>query len=72
MSKEGEEHPPKLCPNCGSGKINWVTLISGDGRESLIYDTYCYDCRWSGDISPDADLDFHDSEFTTNHEEETE
>jgi len=51
------KHPPKLCPECGSTNINYVELATVK-RGSLVYDTYCYDCDWSGDISPDADLDF--------------
>lgn len=47
-------HPPKRCPNCGSSAIEFV--IGENNHGSAIYDTYCEDCTWSGDISPDSDL----------------
>jgi hypothetical protein len=47
-----ENRPPKHCPNCGSTNIHNQELVSRH-RTSELYDTYCRDCTWSGDISPD-------------------
>jgi hypothetical protein len=47
-----EKRPPKHCPNCGSINIHNQELISRHPTSEL-YDTYCRDCEWSGDISPD-------------------
>ena len=46
---------PKRCPNCGSTNIHNQELESGRRFEEL-YDVYCRDCEWSGDISPDLPL----------------
>ena len=43
---------PKHCPNCGSANIHNQPLESPFDTSEL-YDTYCRDCEWSGDISPD-------------------
>jgi len=59
---------PKFCPNCGKKMNDIVECYSGypenywiDShgvqRSNLIYDCYCDECEWSGDISPDDDLD---------------
>lgn len=58
------KHPPKRCPECGSTNINYVDLATERGN--IVYDTYCYDCNWSGDISPDSDLDYCSKEETRN------
>ncbi len=50
------KYPPKRCPNCGSENIHNQELESGS-EYSELYDTYCRDCEWSGDISPDLPLD---------------
>jgi len=55
---ERPKHPPKHCPDCGSENINYVELMT-NFRGNAIYDTYCEDCGWSGDISPDSDLDYY-------------
>jgi len=47
-------HPPKHCPNCGSTNIE--SVVGKNNQGSAIHDTYCRDCEWSGDISPDSDL----------------
>ena len=47
---------PKRCPNCGSTNIHNQELESGS-ETSELYDTYCRDCEWSGDISPDIPLE---------------
>lgn len=47
-------HPPKHCPNCGSTDIN--SVVGKNNQGSAIHDTYCENCMWSGDISPDSDL----------------
>ena len=52
---DGEKHPPEHCPNCGSTNIHNQELESGH-QFSELYDTYCRDCKWSGDISPDVQL----------------
>lgn len=52
-----EKHPPKLCPQCGSDNIHYVEQT--DNRGSIVWDTYCYGCYWSGDIRPDSDLDYY-------------
>jgi hypothetical protein len=49
---EYEKRPPKHCPNCGSTNTHNQELISRHPTSEL-YDTYCRDCTWSGDISPD-------------------
>ena len=46
------KYTPKCCPNCGSTNIHNQELESGSNCSEL-YDTYCRDCEWSGDISPD-------------------
>ena len=43
---------PKRCPNCGSTNIHSQELESPHHLSEL-YDVYCIDCEWSGDISPD-------------------
>lgn len=53
-----EKHPPKHCPECGAVNIHSVEM-STEKRGSLVWDAYCYDCGWSGDINPDSDLDYY-------------
>jgi len=53
-----DKHPPKNCPNCGSDNINYVELMT-NFRGNAIYDTYCKECGWSGNISPDSDLNYY-------------
>jgi predicted HTH domain antitoxin len=53
--KEGELKP-KRCPNCGSENIHNQELEARSDSSEL-YDTYCRDCKWSGDISPDKHLE---------------
>jgi len=57
-NKERPKHPPNFCPNCGSDKINYVELMS-NFRGSILWDTFCKDCEWSGDVRPDKDHDFY-------------
>lgn len=47
-------HPPERCPKCGSSNIEFV--IGKNNLDDAVYDTYCEDCTWSGDIIPDSDL----------------
>ena len=58
INKDRPKHPPKHCPCCGSTNINYVELMT-NFRGSIIWDTYCKDCEWSGDINPDIDLDYY-------------
>jgi hypothetical protein len=51
-----EKRSPKHCPNCGSINIHNQELESRHPTSEL-YDAYCRDCQWSGDISPDIPLD---------------
>jgi len=46
---------PKHCPNCGSTNIHNQELEPSNDLEEL-YDVYCRDCEWSGDISPDLPI----------------
>lgn len=46
---------PKHCPNCGSANIHNQEM-GAHSDSSELYDTYCRDCEWSGDISPDKHL----------------
>ena len=46
---------PKHCPKCGSTNIHNQELEPSNDLEEL-YDVYCRDCEWSGDISPDLPL----------------
>jgi len=48
--------PPKRCPNCGSTNIHVQEMVSPYDLAEL-YDVYCRDCEWSGDISPDLPLE---------------
>lgn len=41
---------PKYCPRCGAADLDVVEV--GDG-EYAVYDVFCRDCGFSGDISPD-------------------
>ena len=50
-----EKHPPKHCPNCGSTNLHNQEMVA-HSYSSELYDTYCRDCTWSGDISPDKHL----------------
>jgi len=50
---------PKRCPNCGSTNIHIQELESPHELAEL-YDVFCRDCKWSGDISPDLDVDDSD------------
>ncbi|MCL5877399.1 MAG: nucleotidyltransferase family protein [Candidatus Bathyarchaeota archaeon] len=50
-----EKRPPKHCPSCGSINIHNQELRSRHPTSEL-YDAYCRDCQWSGDISPDISL----------------
>ncbi len=52
--KEGELKP-KHCPKCGSANIHNQEMVSSHDTSEL-YDVYCRDCKWSGDISPDIPL----------------
>jgi len=45
----------KKVPNCGSTNVHIQELESGSDLSEL-YDVYCRDCEWSGDISPDLPL----------------
>lgn len=47
---------PKRCPNCGSTNIHVQELVSPLDLAEL-YDVYCRECGWSGDISPDLSLE---------------
>ncbi len=47
-----DKYAPKHCPNCGSTNLHNMPLEPKNEWEEL-YDTYCRDCEWSGDISPD-------------------
>lgn len=59
---------PIFCPQCGQrftslddmvecfGK-DWEDEKTGKKYYSIIYDCYCQKCDWSGDISPDDELD---------------
>jgi len=47
---------PKRCPNCGSKSIRVQELESPHDLAEL-YDVFCRDCKWSGDISPDLSLE---------------
>jgi predicted nucleic-acid-binding Zn-ribbon protein len=46
---------PKRCPNCGSANIH-VQEMQSPYETSELFDVYCRDCEWSGDISPDIPL----------------
>ena len=46
---------PKRCPNCGSKSIRVQELESPHDLAEL-YDVFCRDCKWSGDVSPDLPL----------------
>ncbi|MGD0994080.1 MAG: hypothetical protein ABR909_00985 [Candidatus Bathyarchaeia archaeon] len=46
---------PKHCPNCGSPNIH-IQEMQAQSKASEVYDIYCRDCEWSGDISPDIPL----------------
>jgi hypothetical protein len=46
---------PKHCPNCGSENIHNQELETSNDTSEL-YDTYCRDCKWSGNISSDLPL----------------
>jgi len=71
VRKKIEKHPPKHCPQCGSGNTNYVELWAKsqwmcDTKnpdwipfQGIGYDTYCYDCEWSGDIEPDEDMNIY-------------
>jgi len=62
-----DEVIPKHCPNCGeslirvsNGKV-WIAPM-GEPYERVhfkltSFDTYCNECEWSGDISPDVPED---------------
>jgi predicted nucleic-acid-binding Zn-ribbon protein len=50
-----EKLKPKHCPNCGSANINNQEM-DAPSDSSELYDTYCRDCEWSDDISPDIPL----------------
>ncbi|KXB08682.1 hypothetical protein AKJ59_00670 [candidate division MSBL1 archaeon SCGC-AAA385M02] len=66
--KERPKHPPKHCPNCGSENINYIECFT-NFRGNIAWDTYCKDCEWSGDISPDSDLDYYRVEAQETFEE---
>ncbi|MGD0070179.1 MAG: hypothetical protein ABSB71_01295 [Candidatus Bathyarchaeia archaeon] len=52
---------PRRCPNCGSTNIHIQELESPHNLSEL-YDVYCRDCKWSGDISPDLSLELRQNQ----------
>jgi predicted nucleotidyltransferase len=54
MPKMGKIEP-KHCPNCGSENIHNQELETSNDTSEL-YDTYCRDRKWSGNITPDIPL----------------
>jgi len=46
---------PKHCPNCGSTNIH-IQEMESPYDLSELYDVFCRDCKWSGDISPDISI----------------
>lgn len=54
---------PKYCPNCAKplGDIQpcWGEEWEYEGERfaNTVYDCYCSACDWSGDISPDDEID---------------
>lgn len=46
---------PNVCPNCGY-ELNVDTdikIVVGFFNINLIFEVYCSNCNWSGDIIPD-------------------
>ncbi|MEX0569484.1 MAG: hypothetical protein Q6363_010085, partial [Candidatus Njordarchaeota archaeon] len=44
----------KYCPNCGKPLKNIKMVLSREENKiTIIYDVFCHECEWSGDISPD-------------------
>lgn len=66
---EAVKHPPKFCPNCGTKLTDNIQEYWADSsRKATVdnpfkdvgYDCYCENCKWSGNIEPDADTDIID------------
>jgi hypothetical protein len=65
MEEERKEQMPKYCTNCGKR----IRKYSSTGRELQIhcfnnagdgmYDIYCWNCGWSGDIRPDSETELY-------------
>lgn len=43
----------KHCPGCGSTNIDQGPNLERPDSEERVFDVYCQDCKWSGDVSPD-------------------
>jgi len=51
-----EKFKPRFCPNCGT-KLKDIVIAYRELHNDLIeivYDCYCENCGWSGDIAPDS------------------
>ena len=54
------EYRPRFCPGCGKPLAddgrNWVQEMVPAKEGQELYDCFCDECGWSGDISPDVDI----------------
>jgi hypothetical protein len=63
-----DEAIPKYCPNCGEKLVRvskkgliWIMPMGDSYQKTHLkittFDTYCDECEWSGNISPDVPED---------------
>lgn len=45
----------RYCPQCGLELSKVIPLeLYHNGAKAIVYDCFCSNCGWSGEISPDA------------------